>query len=124
MAAQESARLIVAITGATGVVYGVELLKLLRDTRIETHLVMSAWAARTLLHETDYTKEDVSRLASKVYSVNDMGAAISSGSFLTCGIITILYQDGRWWSSGTSVYLAARAELMYSARIVTIFSFG
>jgi flavin prenyltransferase len=87
MAAQESDRLIVAITGATGVVYGVALLKLLRDTGIETHLVMSAWAAKTLHHETDYTKEDVSRLASEVYALNDMGAAISSGSFLTRGMI-------------------------------------
>jgi 4-hydroxy-3-polyprenylbenzoate decarboxylase len=87
MAAHERDRLIVAITGATGVVYGIELLKLLRETSVEAHVVISAWAARTLLHETDYTKEDVSRLAGEVYAVNDMGAAISSGSFLTRGMI-------------------------------------
>ncbi len=80
-------RLIVAITGATGVIYGVRLLQLLRDTDIETHLVMSKWAGRTLLHETPYSLEEVQALADAHYALADQGAAISSGSFLTRGMV-------------------------------------
>jgi 4-hydroxy-3-polyprenylbenzoate decarboxylase len=80
-------RLVVAITGATGVIYGVRLLQLLRETDVETHLVMSKWASRTLLHETSYHVEDVQALASVHYAVADQGAAISSGSFVTRGMV-------------------------------------
>ena len=80
-------RLIVALTGATGAVYGVRLLERLRDAGVETHLVVSRWGARTLLHETPYTREQVEALAAASYQSNDMGAAISSGSFKTDGMI-------------------------------------
>jgi flavin prenyltransferase len=80
-------RLIVAITGATGVIYGVRLLERLREAGVETHLVISRWGARTLLHETPYSREQVEALAHTVYVPNDMGAAISSGSFATAGMI-------------------------------------
>src|SRR2546429_9450564 len=83
---QPPQRLIVAITGATGAIYGVRLLEMLRDTPIETHLVMSPWGRRTLLHETSYTVDQVQRLADVTYSPNDQGAAISSGSFLPIGM--------------------------------------
>ena len=56
-------RLIVALTGATGTIFGVRLLETLKETDVETHLVMSKWAARTLLHETSYTIEQVQRLS-------------------------------------------------------------
>src|SRR6476646_10667590 len=82
-----SRRLIVAMTGATGTIIAVRLLEMLRDTDVETHLVMSKWAVRTLLHETTYKPEDVERLATQVYAAGDQGAAISSGSFLTEGMI-------------------------------------
>jgi 4-hydroxy-3-polyprenylbenzoate decarboxylase len=82
-------RLIVGITGATGVIYGVRLLERLRQTEVETHLILSKWAGRTLLHETDYTPEDVLKLASRAYPVNDLGAAVSSGSFLTRGMVVV-----------------------------------
>lgn len=82
-------RLIVGITGATGVIYGVRLLELLRQSDVETHLILSKWAARTLLHETEYTPEDVQKLASRTYPVNDLGAAVSSGSFLTRGMVVV-----------------------------------
>ena len=82
-------RLIVAITGATGTVFGVRLLQMLQGTGIETHLVMSKWAARTLVHETAYTVEQVSQLATRVYPLADQGAAISSGSFITTGMIVV-----------------------------------
>jgi len=82
-------RLIVAITGATGTIFGVRLLQLLKDTDVETHLVMSKWAARTLVHETAHTVEEVQQLASQVYPLADQGAAISSGSFLTMGMVVV-----------------------------------
>ena len=82
-------RLIVGITGATGTIFGVRLLELLRGSGIETHLVMSRWAARTLVHETDYTVEQVQALATEVYQLGDQGAAISSGSFLTMGMVVV-----------------------------------
>lgn len=80
-------RLIVGITGATGTVYGVRLLEMLQDTGVETHLVMSKWAARTLVEETSYTVDQVERLASHVHPVTDLGASISSGSFVTDGMV-------------------------------------
>ena len=82
-------RLIVAITGATGVVYGVRLLEMLRETDVEAHLVISPWGRRTLLHETAYTVDQVQRLAAVTYSANDQGAAISSGSFVTLGMAVV-----------------------------------
>lgn len=80
-------RLIVGITGASGSIYGVRLLEMLQGTGIETHLVMSRWGARTLVHETDYTPERVQALASVVHPLTDQGAAISSGSFVTMGMV-------------------------------------
>ena len=80
-------RLIVGITGATGVVYGVRLLQALRATDVESHLIVSRWGARTLLHETPYSLADVRALATRAYAENDQGAAVSSGSFLTMGMV-------------------------------------
>src|SRR5688500_11854999 len=80
-------RIIVAITGATGAIYGVRALERLREARVETHLVISRWGGRTLLHETPYSREHVEALASASYAPADMGAAISSGSFRTDGMI-------------------------------------
>lgn len=83
----EARRLIVGITGASGSIYGVRILEMLRHTDIETHLVMSRWGARTLVHETRYTPDQVQRLASEVHPLTDQGAAISSGSFVTMGMV-------------------------------------
>lgn len=80
-------RLIVGITGATGTIFGVRLLQMLHGSGIETHLVLSRWGARTLVHETDFTVEQVQRMATQSYPVGDQGAAISSGSFLTLGMV-------------------------------------
>ena len=80
-------KLIVAITGATGVIYGVRLLERLREAGVETHLVISRWGARTLVHETPHSREHVESLATVSYAPGDMGAAISSGSFHTDGMI-------------------------------------
>ena len=80
-------RVIVGVTGASGSIFGVRLLEVLRDAGVETHLVMSQWAARTLVHETDYSVAQVQALASERYAIGDVGAAISSGSFHTLGMI-------------------------------------
>ena len=80
-------RLIIGITGATGAVYGVRLLQALRATDVESHLVMSRWGARTLLHETPHSLAEVKAMATRAYSDNDQGAALSSGSFLTLGMV-------------------------------------
>ena len=80
-------KVIVAITGATGAIYGVRILERLREAGAETHLVVSRWGARTLLHETPFSKEQVESLASVTYAPGDMGAAISSGSFRTDGMV-------------------------------------
>ena len=80
-------RLIVGITGASGSIFGVRLLEMLQGSDIETHLVMSRWGARTLVHETAYTPEQVNELADVVHPLTDQGAAISSGSFVTMGMV-------------------------------------
>ena len=80
-------RLIIGITGASGSIFGVRILEMLRGTDIETHLVMSRWGARTLVHETPYTPEQVQRLASVSHQLTDQGAPISSGSFVTMGMV-------------------------------------
>jgi len=80
-------KLIVAITGATGTIFGVRLLQMLQGSGVETHLIMSKWGARTLIHETDYTVEQVERMATRNYPLGDQGATISSGSFTTLGMV-------------------------------------
>src|SRR5215510_9105616 len=82
-------RLIVGMTGATGTAMAVRLLEMLRDTDVETHLVMSRWAARTLVHESSHAVEQVEALASRVHPLNDQGASISSGSFVTMGMVVV-----------------------------------
>lgn len=80
-------RLIVGISGASGAVYGVRLLELLKDTEIETHLVMSRAAQITLAAETTFKVSDVEALADVVHSNLDVGAACSSGSFQNLGMV-------------------------------------
>ena len=80
-------RIILAMSGATGAIYGIRLLECLKDAGVESHLVISRWGLRTLLHETSWTRPRVEALAHTVYSPGDMGAAISSGSFRTDGMI-------------------------------------
>ena len=80
-------RLIVGISGASGAVYGVRLLELLRPSAIETYLVMTKSAELTLSYETDWKVAEVRAMADVVFPIDDMGAAISSGSFKTIGMI-------------------------------------
>jgi 4-hydroxy-3-polyprenylbenzoate decarboxylase len=80
-------RLIVGITGATGTIFGVRILQMLHGSGVETHLVVSKWAQRTLAHETSYSLKDIQALATQSYGSGDQGAAISSGSFVTLGMV-------------------------------------
>jgi 4-hydroxy-3-polyprenylbenzoate decarboxylase len=83
-------RLIVGISGASGIIYGIRLLEVLREVDgIETHLIISSAAKRTALLETDYTIDQIQSLADKVYSFNDIAASISSGSYKTIGMVII-----------------------------------
>ena len=82
-------RLIVGISGATGSLYGVRLLQALQGSDVETHLIVSRWGARTLTHETPYTLDDVQKMAACVYAINDQGAPVSSGSFVTDGMVIL-----------------------------------
>jgi len=87
MTSKTARRLIVGISGASGVIYGVRALELLRKTDVETHLVMSKSAEMTLAYETDYKVKDVRALASVCHPITDVGANISSGSFSTMGML-------------------------------------
>jgi 4-hydroxy-3-polyprenylbenzoate decarboxylase len=80
-------RLVIGITGASGVIYGVRTLELLRSAGVETHLVLTRSAALTIGYELETRLEQVKALASTVYPVTDVGAAIASGSFRTDGMI-------------------------------------
>ena len=81
--------LVVGMSGATGVVYAVELLRALRRLGQPTHLVVSEMAARTLAIETDMALEEVRALADVVHSNKDLAAAVSSGSFRTRGMVVV-----------------------------------
>lgn len=83
-------RLIIGISGASGVIYGIRMLEILQGVAdVETHLVMSSAAKRTILLETDYQISQVEALADQLYSFNDIAASISSGSFKTMGMVVI-----------------------------------
>ena len=87
MTAQSKKRLIVGITGATGFMYGVEALRILKKLGVESHLVVTKPAEITREYETDFSREYVRNLADVNYSITDIGAAIASGSFKTMGML-------------------------------------
>jgi flavin prenyltransferase len=80
-------RIIVGITGASGAIFGIRTLEALKALQVETHLVVSRWSRATLLHETDYSLDQVEKLASVVHHDDNQSASISSGSFKTDGMI-------------------------------------
>lgn len=80
-------KIVVGISGASGAIYGIKTLEVLRRLDIESHVVISHAAERTIHHETSYTIQQVQQLATKLYSQEDIGAAISSGSFKVDGMI-------------------------------------
>lgn len=80
-------KLVVGISGASGAIYGIRILEVLKEAGVETHLVMSDSAKRTIVYETDYSVNDVKGLATRMHDINDVGAAISSGSFRHDGMV-------------------------------------
>jgi len=82
-------RLIVAITGASGAVYSQRLLEVLREKKVETHLIISRAAEKLIEHELKTTKERIEALASRAYDADDLTAPITSGSFRTDGMVII-----------------------------------
>jgi flavin prenyltransferase len=80
-------RIIVGISGASGIEYGICILKTLRELKIETHLVVSKAAQQVRHHESDYSAKDLNELAGFVYAFEDIACALSSGSFVTLGMI-------------------------------------
>lgn len=83
-------RIVVGISGATGTILGVRLLEVLQNNpQVETHLIMSEWAIRTLIMETSYTPDQVIAMADRHYEFNNLAAPISSGSFIHDGMVII-----------------------------------
>lgn len=108
-------RLIIGMSGASGVIYGIRALEMLRELPIQTHLVMSKAAALTITYETDRSVESVKALADTVYSVNDIAASISSGSFKTSGMLIApcsIKTLGEITSGVTSTLLSRAADVV------------
>ena len=82
-------RLVVAITGSSGVIYGIKLLESLKNLNIETHLIISEWGQKTIKIETNISTDYVKSLPTQTYNNDNMAASISSGSFRTDGMIII-----------------------------------
>ncbi|MCU0574395.1 MAG: UbiX family flavin prenyltransferase [Syntrophobacteraceae bacterium] len=82
-------RMIIGITGASGVIYGIELLRALRDLDYETHLIVTEAARGNILIETDIPVPEIERLATRVHRDDDLAAPVASGSFLTGGMVVI-----------------------------------
>ncbi len=87
--AESSQRLVVGISGASGVIYGLEMSRVLKDLGYESHVVLTEWARKNLLLETQHSLEDVEAVAGRIYGDDDLAAPISSGSFLTRGMVVI-----------------------------------
>ena len=82
-------RMVIAMSGASGAIYGVRLLQALKDEKVETHLTLSSWAEKNIEFETDFTVEQVKKMATYTYDVNDLSAPIASGSFPSSGMVIV-----------------------------------
>ncbi|GAB6179826.1 UbiX family flavin prenyltransferase [Desulfotomaculum defluvii] len=82
-------RIVVGITGATGAIYGIQMLELLRTLGVETHLIISNWGRRTIELETKQSIEKIATLATCIYEEHDQAAAVSSGSFIHQGMVIV-----------------------------------
>lgn len=80
-------QLVVAITGASGAIYGIRILQVLREMGVDTNLILSKWAERTIVEETEFSVDQVRTLATRNFAANDLGAAISSGSHRHQGMV-------------------------------------
>ncbi len=115
----EKPRLIVGISGASGVIYGVRLLQALKSLPVETHLVMTRTAEVTLAYETDYKVKAIHALADHVHAIGDMAAPLSSGSFRTLGMVIApcsMRSLGELASGVTSSLLTRAADVVLKER--------
>ena len=105
--------IIVGISGASGAIYGIELLKALRELKVETHLVISKTAQITIAQETSYSMSQVQGFADHIHSAGDMAASISSGSFKTTGMIVApcSVRSLAEIATGTTTTLLTRARI-------------
>lgn len=112
-------RLIVGVSGATGVAYAVRLLEVLRELEVESHLVVTRPGEMTLAYETDLATRDLRALADVSYAIGDVGAAISSGSFRTMGMVVApcsMRTVGEIASCATSNLLTRAADVCLKER--------
>ena len=112
-------RLIIGISGASGVMLGIRALEILQKTPIETHLVISKATALTVSSETDMKLDDIKAMADRVYPANDIGAAISSGSYRTMGMLIApcsIKSLGEIASGVTSSLLTRAADVVLKER--------
>lgn len=126
MTSKTPRRLIVGISGASGIIYGVRMLEVLREVGVETHLVMSKSSELTLAYETDLKTKDVRALASHVHAVSNIGASISSGSFATMGMVIVpcsvrTMSEIAAGTTGTLLSRAADVVLKERRRLVLAF---
>lgn len=118
-------RLIVAITGASGTAYGVRLLQVLKETDIETHLVLTDSAKLTMAAETNFDPAQVQALADVVHSAKNVGATIASGSFVTLGMVVApcsinTLSEIAWGITGNLISRAADVVLKERRRLVLL----
>lgn len=116
-------RLIVGISGASGVIYGIRILQALQGSGIDTHLVMTDSARLTLASETDMTAQQVEALATEVHHVRNVGATIASGSFRTMGMVVApcsirTLSELAWGTTGNLLTRAADVVLKERRRLV------
>jgi len=124
-AMENTKRLIVAITGASGTLYGIRLLQALKATDIETHVVMSDSAKITMSAETDFKVDEIEALADVVHSAKNIGAAIASGSFQTLGMVVApcsinTLSEIAWGITGNLISRAADVALKERRRVVLL----
>jgi 4-hydroxy-3-polyprenylbenzoate decarboxylase len=119
-------KMIVAITGASGTIYGIRLLEALSNIGVETHLIMSDSAKITMAMETTFTPSYVESLATEVHSAKNVGASIASGSFRTLGMVVApcsvhTMSDIAWGSTSNLITRAADVVLKERRRLILLF---
>jgi 4-hydroxy-3-polyprenylbenzoate decarboxylase len=119
-------KMIVAITGASGTIYGIRLLEALSNVGVETHLIMSDSAKITMAMETTFTPSYVESLATEVHSAKNVGASIASGSFRTLGMVVApcsvhTMSDIAWGSTSNLITRAADVVLKERRRLILLF---
>ena len=125
IAAMKPRRLIVAITGASGTIYGARILQALQGSDVETHLVMSDSAKLTMASETDFKPQDIESMAHVVHAHKNVGATIASGSFQTMGMIVApcsvhTLSEIAWGLTGNLISRAADVCLKERRRVVLL----